>query len=194
LLLRPHPHSPPSLRMGASFFRQRSLAAAPHLGVVHRCLPITLLAMITWVLIVSAVTGLVLVCAGVLVVARFPPQTAKRWPDYCHKPRNQNLCGEIRLKQACGRHSLGRRLFKLPPDCAGGCRSKGKAHDRSPGYRACHRWDGNTSNDHGDGARLKVGILLVAVARNCPSERPGRHEASTATTMKTWMRREQAFV
>jgi hypothetical protein len=35
---------------------------------------------------------------------------------------------------------------------------------------------------------------LVAVARNCPSERPGRHEASTATTMKTWMRREQAFV
>ena len=34
------------------------------------------------------------------VVARFPPQTAKRWPDYCHKPRNRNLCGEIRLKQA----------------------------------------------------------------------------------------------
>lgn len=46
-------------------------------------------------------------------LARFPPQTAKRWPDYCHNPRNQNLCGEIRLKQACGRHSLGRWFFKL---------------------------------------------------------------------------------
>src|SRR5262245_9180138 len=37
-----------------------------------------------------------------LAPARFLPQTAKRWPDYCHKRRNQNLCGEIRLKQACG--------------------------------------------------------------------------------------------
>src|SRR5262245_33108577 len=25
---------------------------------------------------------------GRTVVARFPPQTAKRWLDYCHKPRN----------------------------------------------------------------------------------------------------------
>src|SRR5262245_54715034 len=25
--------------------------------------------------------------------ARFPPQTAKRWPGFCHKPRNQKLCG-----------------------------------------------------------------------------------------------------
>lgn len=129
------------------------------------------------------------------VVARFPPQTAKRWPDYCHKPRNRNLCGEIRLKQACGRHSLGRRLFKLPPNCAGACRYKGNAHDRSPCYRACHRCDGNTSNDRGDGARLKVGILLVAVARNCPCRNGlGGTRHATATTMKTWMRREQAGV
>jgi hypothetical protein len=35
--------------------------------------------------------------------AQFPPQTAKRWPGFCHKPRNQSLCGEIRLKQASGR-------------------------------------------------------------------------------------------
>jgi hypothetical protein len=35
--------------------------------------------------------------------AGFSPQTAKRWPGFRHKPRNQNLCGEIRLKQACGR-------------------------------------------------------------------------------------------
>jgi len=132
---------------------------------------------------------------GEPVVARFPPQTAKRWPDYCHKPRNRNLCGEIRLKQACGRHSLGRRLFKLPPNCAGACRYKGNAHDRSPCYCACHRCDGNTSNDHGDGARLKVGILLVAEARNCPCRNGlGGTRHATATTMKTWMRREQAFV
>jgi hypothetical protein len=36
-------------------------------------------------------------------IAGFPPQTAKRWPGFRHKPRNQNLCGEIRLKQAGGR-------------------------------------------------------------------------------------------
>jgi hypothetical protein len=35
--------------------------------------------------------------------ARFPPQTAKRWPGFRHKPRNRNLCGEVRLKQTCGR-------------------------------------------------------------------------------------------
>ena len=34
--------------------------------------------------------------------AGFPPQTAKPWPGFRHKPRNQNLRGEIRLKQACG--------------------------------------------------------------------------------------------
>jgi len=29
--------------------------------------------------------------------AGLPPQTAKRWLGFRHKPRNQNLCGEIRL-------------------------------------------------------------------------------------------------
>jgi hypothetical protein len=36
--------------------------------------------------------------------AAFPPQTAKCWPGFCHKPRNQNLCGEIRLKRVCARY------------------------------------------------------------------------------------------
>jgi hypothetical protein len=48
--------------------------------------------------------------------AGFPPQTAKRWPGFRHKPRNQNLCGEIRLKQACGRCWSAKRFFKLPID------------------------------------------------------------------------------
>jgi hypothetical protein len=52
-------------------------------------------------------------------LARLLPQSAKRWPDYCHNPRNQNLCGEIRLKQACGRHSLGRRFSQAPNDSRG---------------------------------------------------------------------------
>src|SRR5262249_27372872 len=48
-------------------------------------------------------------------------------PDSRHKLRNagrvfatnretRNLCGEIRLKQACGRCSLTRRLPHLPPE------------------------------------------------------------------------------
>src|SRR5215475_6418755 len=45
--------------------------------------------------------------------ARFPPQTAKRWPAFRHKPRNQNLCGEIRLKRACGRYYSTRRLLSF---------------------------------------------------------------------------------
>src|SRR6516225_5972544 len=35
--------------------------------------------------------------------AGFSPQTAKRWPGFRRKPRNRSLCGEVRLKQACGR-------------------------------------------------------------------------------------------
>ena len=31
--------------------------------------------------------------AGAFGIARSPPQTAKRWPNYCHKPRNQKLGG-----------------------------------------------------------------------------------------------------
>jgi hypothetical protein len=35
--------------------------------------------------------------------AAFLPQTAKCWPGFRHKPRNEDLCDEIRLKQVCGR-------------------------------------------------------------------------------------------
>src|SRR5262245_39016852 len=52
-------------------------------------------------------------------LARLLPQATKRWPDYCRNPRNQNLCGEIRLKQACGSHREDG--FKLPISCAGAC-------------------------------------------------------------------------
>jgi hypothetical protein len=108
---------------------------------------------------------------------RDAPRSNLSLPDSRHKPRNagsiiatnretKTFAGEIRLKQGCSRQPLGRRFLNLPPNCAGACRYKGNGHDRSPSYRACHRCDGNTSNDHGDGARLKVGILLVA--RNCP--------------------------
>jgi hypothetical protein len=37
------------------------------------------------------------------------------WPGFRHKPRNQDLCGEIRLKQACGTSYLTRRLPSLRP-------------------------------------------------------------------------------
>jgi len=103
--------------------------------------------------------------------AGFPPQTAKRWPGFRHKPRNQNLCGEIRLKQACGRVLIGKTVSQAPDWCAGACRIKGNGHDRCPGYRTCHCCDGNTGNYHGGGARLKAGILLVA-AQLSLSERP----------------------
>jgi hypothetical protein len=44
--------------------------------------------------------------------AGFPPQTAKRWPGFRHKPRNQNLCGEVRLKQACGRCWINKTIAR----------------------------------------------------------------------------------
>src|SRR5262245_20078246 len=56
----------------------------------------------------------------------------------------------------------GKTVSQAPHQTALELYRKGNGHDRSPGYRACHRCDGHPSNDHGGGARLKVGILLVA--------------------------------
>jgi hypothetical protein len=47
-------------------------------------------------------------------LARFSPQTAKRRPGFRRKPRNQNLCDEVRLKRACGTCGLTRRLLVFP--------------------------------------------------------------------------------
>jgi hypothetical protein len=58
----------------------------------------------------NGTVGFIVLLLGGICHARFPPQTAKRWPGFRHKPRNQNLCGEIRLKQACGRCYSTRRL------------------------------------------------------------------------------------
>jgi len=49
-------------------------------------------------------------------LAWFSPQTAKCWPGFRRKPRNQILCDEVRLKPACGTCRSTRRLPHLPPE------------------------------------------------------------------------------
>jgi hypothetical protein len=60
--------------------------------------------------------------------------------------------------------SIGKTVSQAP---AGACRIKGNGHDRCPGYRTCHCYDGNTGNNDGSGAWLKAGTALVRW-RNCP--------------------------
>jgi len=59
---------------------------------------------------------------------------------------------------------IGKTVSQAPDQMCWSLRFKGIAHDRSSGYRARHCRDGNTSNDHGGSAWLKIGILLVGAA------------------------------
>src|SRR5262245_49727865 len=61
---------------------------------------------------------------------------------------------------------VGKTISQAPDPMCWSLRFKGIAHDRSSGYRARHCRNGNTSNDHGGSAWLKVGTLLVG--DNCP--------------------------
>ncbi len=84
----------------AEQFRQRAAwADADPTGTNADCVVIA-----STIIVPVAVTAELNIDFGSTVCdAGFPPQTAKCWPGFRHKPRNQNLCGEVRLKQACGR-------------------------------------------------------------------------------------------